>query len=780
MPNVAARLRLSDRIERDRAEPDAETLLDLGKLPGMLRRQGWLLAFWIATLVALGVLVLATTPPRYRAVASVLLIGEPERRADQVGAIGIVTPASLDTAQQLLRSRTLALRVVDALDLHEDSVFLNTPTSLLSRMIGTATGAARGILTLVEPAPEPRSSPVRTDAERDLDRREAAARRLQQDLFLGNRSRSAAIDIGYEGYDAALAAGIANAYTAAYTADRLETSFDATTQTTQFLRQRIDELEADARRAALEAETFRAASGLVESGDRLLTEDTLARFSGELAQAQAELARADALVESYDALLRRGPGALTEGDGARASLPGDVRVAEMGQVLSGLTARRAEVARAFGNDHPQVAVIDEQIAAQAQRVFAETERQAEVARGEAGLARARVASLQGGLVPLVEANSEALRARIEYRILQQRAEAFTRLYEVFLTQFQEAEQLQLYPADQIRVLTPADVPRGPSSPSSRRVLALAVVLGLLVGAVHAALREWRETSLRTASDVTDGLGVRFLGYLSVPPAALRGREGADRAHRPKSKDGFKNRAIEYPLAHVTAAGSSYVETLRAVRSAVTSGADGTGARVVGVTSLGGHERRTTFAADLAGMISLTRGRILLLDGDPRTSVLSRTLGLTAEDDPFPASFAECADAVVGSTIAGSAVDVSGWSDGIGSRDPSEILSSAAMHAAIARSAKTYDCVVVDMPSLDLSVDARELLAAIEVVVVVARWGETQIEDLRHALLDQPTLGDRLGGVVLCDVDTKRLRRYTGSRAPRLAHRGRNSEDSTFY
>ena len=778
MPDVAARLRLKDLNERDGAEPDAESLLDLGKLPGMLRRQGWLLAFWIATFVAVGVLFLATTPPRYRAVASVLLIGEPERRADQVGAIGVVTPASLDTAQQLLRSRALALRVVDMLDLHEDPAFLDTPTSLLSRVTGTATGAVRGLLALVEPAPEPRSGPPRTDAERDLDRREAAARRLQQDLFLGSRSRSAAIDIGYEGYDAALAAGIANAYTAAYTADRLETSFDATTQTTQFLRQRIDELEADARRAALEAETFRAGSGLVESGDRLLTEDTLARFSGELAQAQAELARADALVGSYDGLLAQGTEALTEDDGLRASLPGDGRVAEMGQVLSGLTARRAEVARAFGDDHPQVAVIDEQIAAQSQRIFAETARQAEVARGEAGLARARVASLQGGLVPLVEANSEALRARIEYRILQQRAEAFTRLYEVFLTQFQEAEQLRLYPADQIRVLTPADVPRGPSSPSSRRVLALAIVVGLLVGAVHAALREWRETSLRTASDVTDGLGVRFLGYLPVPPVALRGRGGADRAHRPEPENGSTNRPIAYPLAHVTAAGSSYAETLRAVRSAVASGADGAGARVIGVTSLAGNEGRTTFAADLAGMISLTRGRVLLIDGDPRTSVLSRTLGLTAEDDPFPASFAEGADGVAGSTIAGSAVDVSGWPDGTGSRDPSEILSSAEMHAAIARSAEAYDCVVVDMPPLDLGVDARELLPAIGAVVVVARWGETRIEDLRHALLDQPTLEDRLGGVVLCDVDPKRLRRYTGSREPLPVQQRGNLDDLT--
>lgn len=775
---MGMRLRLSDRVEPDGPDSEGETLLDLGKLPGIIRRQRWLLGFWVAVMVALGVLVLATTPLRYRAVASVLLIGEPESRADQVGAIGVVTPASLDTAQQLLRSRTLALRVVDTLGLHDDPIFLDKPTSLLSRVIGTATGAVRRLLALVEPAPALRSGPVRTAADLDSDRREAAARRLQQDLFLNSSARSAAIEIGVEGHDAEQTARIANAYPDAYSADRLETSFDATTQTTQFLRQRIDELETDARRAALEAETFRATSGLVESGDRLLTEDTLARFSGELAQAQADLARADALVASYDALIARGPVALTEDDGLRASLPGDVRVAEMGQVLSDLTARRAEVARAFGDSHPQVAVIDDQITVQARRIFAETERQSEVARGEADLARARVTSLRGGLVPLVDANSEALRLQIEYRILQQRADSFTRLYEVFLSQFQEAEQLRLYTVDQIRVLTPADVPRGPSSPSSRRVLALAIVLGLLIGAAHAALRELRDTTVRTEADVIDGLGVRFLGYLPVLPPVLRDRGRSDRSPPDRSPDGPEDPSLNYPLAHVAAADSDYAETLRAVRSAATRGADGSGGCIIGVTSLLGHRGKTTVAADLAGMISLTRGRVLLVDGDPRTSALSRALGLTAGDALLPALSGTGAGGRGQSTITGTMVDVVGWPGGSGAQSPTEILSSTAMHAALAHAAETHDVVVVDMAPLDLGMDARELLPSIDVVVLVARWGRTPIADLQHALLDEPHLADRLAGIVLDEVDPKGLRRYAGPPRLRPGPMGGNLDDLT--
>ncbi|MGB3556847.1 MAG: chromosome partitioning protein ParA, partial [Jannaschia sp.] len=86
---------------------------------------------------------------------------------------------------------------------------------------------------------------------------------------------------------------------------------------------------------------------------------------------------------------------------------------------------------------------------------------------------------------------------------------------MFLSQFQEADQLRLYPVGQIRVLTPADVPRDAASPSAKRTLAIAIVLGLMAGLAHVAVREWRERYLRTAEDISDGLGVRVLGYLPM-------------------------------------------------------------------------------------------------------------------------------------------------------------------------------------------------------------------------------------------------------------------------
>lgn len=752
---------------------EGETLFDLGKLLTILRRQRWILAAWVAIFVILGIAVLATTPPTYRAVASVLLIGEPERRADQVGTTGSVTAASVDTAEQLLRSRALALRVVEKLDLDRNETFLDQPVSLMSRIVGGAMNAVRGALDALAPTPERVSGPPATEEDRIARRRDAAARRLQQNLFLDSSSRSAAMDIGVELHDPALAAQIANAYTEAYTEDRLETSFDATMRTTEFLKQRLSELETDARRAALAAERFRAESGLVESGDRLMTEDTLGRFSGELSQAQADAARASALVASYDAALARGPEALTGTDIERASLPGDARLGEMEQALSGLMARRAEVARNFGDDHPQVAAIDAQIAGQARRLYAEMERQADVARGQASLADARVASLQNALVPLVDANSEALRAQIEYRLLQQRAESFTRLYEVFLSQFQEADQLRLFPAGQIRVLTPADVPRDAASPSSKRVLALAIVLGLMAGLAHAALREWRDRHLRTGEDVSEGLGVRFLGYLPVLPAGRRVAAPADRVDGDDDGlsadlatpriEGAPKPLVEYPLAHQHVPQSRYSETLRTIRNAATlAPTGGNRGAILGVTSLTEGEGKSTIAADLAGMISIARGRVLLVDGDPRHAGLSRMLGLGPESD--------MTDAVVDgadwrdrrATIAGTGVDVIGWSDPRSRMHPTEILSAPAVGEILTEAAGEYAHVVVDLSALGPVVDARELIPHIDQFVMVSRWGSTPRAEMQRMLLDEPELASHLLGIVFNRVDMKRLRQFAGA------------------
>lgn len=762
---------MADSDTRQGPDPQtggSEVLIDFAKLRQAARRQRWVLLLWIVGFCMLGLAYLATTPPSYRASSTVLLAGQSTGPVEDADTGTNLTDAWIETAQQVFRSHDLAVRVDDILSLHDNPAFLNAPTSLTARIIGTVTGNIRGALDLLSPQPdtetgaETSSEPAEDAAAQAV--KSKVARGLQADLIVGRIGRSNALEIGIELHDPVLAARIVNAYTDAYTSDRLSKSFEATTRTTEFLQQRLSELEADARKAAMEAEAFRAEAGLVATGEGLITEESLSRLNTELSLAQAEAARSRALVASYDNALARGADALTDIDQGRQSLPGDARLAEMGQALSALTARRAAVERNYGPDHPRLEALNAQIEESSQRLFAEMKRQAEVARGEFEVAEARVASLREAIVPLVEDNSEALRAQIEYRLLEQRTDTLMRLYETFLGQFQETEQLRLYSGSQIRVLTPAEVPRSAASPSAKRVLAIVIVLGLMFGLMHAAIREGRERYVRTAADVMDGLKLRFLGYLPKLPFAGRTREHDDKAPAdspvsPISETSAGRRAIQYPLAHMAGPRTRYSETLRTIRNVSQATIESRSGTMIGITSILPSDSKSVLAADFAGILSVSSSSVLLVDGDPRSRRLSRLLGLGAGSDladviADDADWRDCR-----ATIAGTNIDVIGWSEGATLSHPTDVLSSRGMGEFLIAASREYTHVVVDLSPLGPVVDAREVVPYVDQVILMAPWGKTPPELINQTLQQEPELSARLIGVVLGDVDMEELRRY---------------------
>ena len=82
----------------------------------------------------------------------------------------------------------------------------------------------------------------------------------------------------------------------------------------------------------------------------------------------------------------------------------------------------------------------------------------------------------------------------------------------------------------------ATPPRSPSYPKRALILTLSLFIGYLCGAGIGALREYRDRSLRVASQVRDDLGLEFLGMLPVVERQLPSRSAA-------ASGGIKGRSI---------------------------------------------------------------------------------------------------------------------------------------------------------------------------------------------------------------------------------------------
>src|SRR5690606_22761403 len=97
------------------------------------------------------------------------------------------------------------------------------------------------------------------------------------------------------------------------------------------------------------------------------------------------------------------------------------------------------------------------------------------------VAQAQVTALRDSLGLAVDVNSEAGQKQVQLKALEQRADTLTTLHQTFLTRFQEIDQQKTFPISNVRILSPADVPRDAAGPSTSRVLALMLVLGALAG-----------------------------------------------------------------------------------------------------------------------------------------------------------------------------------------------------------------------------------------------------------------------------------------------------------
>ncbi len=791
--------------------PDTGESLNLRRLLAAARRQRWAFVVWVAIALVLGIAYLATTPPTFFTGSTVLLAGNVNRAIEEMSSVESQTNTEneLESAQEVIRSQQIALAVTDALQLHHNETYLNPPVSGASTLVDAIKSVVRVPINLLRPAPPLTTGAVDVDSE--TAKRAAVARDLRDSIQISRIGRSSAFFIGFESHDPVIATDIADAYAKAYVADLLNANFEATEQTTEWLQVRLDELQGSAQQAAMKAERFRTENGLVASRGALMTEENVGQLNEDLAEAVAELARSRALMDTYDDVLQKGPKALIGEDGLRFTLPGDDRLKLMQEELSTLIGRLGELERNSTTSAIEAAPLRDKIDQQLQILFVEMGRLAEAARGEFEVAEARVVALRDSLGLAMDTNSAASEAQVQLRALEQRALTLSMLYQTFLTRFQEMDQQKTFPISNVRILSGAEMPTTPSSPSPSRVLALMLVLGLIAGFATAIVREWRDRLLRTGDDVQAETGSKFLGYLPIIPDETADDDahgGSPRNATAERSQGLlswlfsrrgspNNQALQFQrrrgpapvqaghapthdarnLAHVADHPRSlFAETVRNIRFASDVRMGERPGRVIGVTSVLPSEGKSTIAANLATMLAAFDDPVLLIDADPRNPGLSRSLRLTGSPGLVEALMGKAPWRSLIHVQQDTGVHLLTCETPKLMSYSSELLGSASMRALLADLRVEFPTIILDLAPLGPVVDARVLLPMLDQIVLVAEWGATPKELLRATLAGEPALADKLLGVVLNKVDMVALKDYV----PRASNEAFYSDYGDYF
>jgi tyrosine-protein kinase len=280
------------------------------------------------------------------------------------------------------------------------------------------------------------------------------------------------------------------------------------------------------------------------------------------------------------------------------------------------------------------------------------------------------------------------------------------------------------------------------SPKPVRNIAIAGVLGFILGLLAAFLRDHFDRGLRNREMVEQEFGVPVIGQ--IPFAKLRKRD-----RRVVFWQGFGEVAESFRALR---ANLQYLGVKRPLRTIL-------------ITSASPQQGKTTVAANLALAIARSGANVIVLEGDLRRPRL---------DDAFDASphgpgltsvlvgEMDVDEAIVdvampstltaeGSTHGEREGRLSFLPSGPQPPNPSELLSSVPMTKLLDRLALGYDYVLIDSPPVLIVADALELARLVDGVVLVVRRNHATKDDARELRALVERLGINLLGVVFTDV-----------------------------
>lgn len=307
----------------------------------------------------------------------------------------------------------------------------------------------------------------------------------------------------------------------------------------------------------------------------------------------------------------------------------------------------------------------------------------------------------------------------------------------------------------LSIFEQAAAPDAPSSPRVPLNLVLGTLLGLIVGAGYAFLREIFDTRIRSQADVERTVQAGILGTFAADPSV---------ENEPViiHKDAFSPRA----------------ESFRQLRTHLRFTNIAGGAQTVVVSSSIPGEGKTSIATNLAIMLAESGTRVLLIDADLRRPRVAKYLGLEGSVG---------LSGVLSHTVAPEDA-IQKWGDdgalhvmasGRPAPNPSELLGSPTMEKLISRLETDYEVVVIDTPPL-LPVTDPAILGAMAsgVVLVVSADGRTNRGDVTQAVANLEAVGARLLGVVVNQIDRAARNHSYYDYRPELEEPGDRSESTT--
>lgn len=687
------------------AEPPGDDLKDrLLRYWRIALKRRWMILGITGVVTMVGLLLTLMMTPTYTASATLQI----DRQAPKVVDSGMETeragfdPEFYQTQYELLKSRSLAERVVSSLNLTENPILFGTAKEgWLKRLWHNLTGT---------PPPERPSLDVR---------KRAATGFVQGGLEVNAQRLSRIVRLSFRSPDPTLSQQVVNAVADGFIAANLERRFDASSYARTFLEERLQQLKVKLEESDRNLVQYAQQEQIVNLDDKQsLVGADLESLNTKLASVRADRIKNEELWHQAETSQGLGLTQILDSPviqklrDARAQLEADYQ-----QKRSLLKPAYPEMV----NLRARISEIDKQIQSEVDNIKGAIKAQYEASLSEEQALVKKLDDLKGQALNL-KARS------IKYNILQREADTNRTLYDGLLQRYKEIGVAGGIGTNNVSIVDSAQLPRGRSSPSLRRNLAMALMLGLLGGVACAFGLELFDDTLKSPEDVEMRLGLPVLGVI---PKLGRDEVLADQLTDPRSAMSEAYRSLCTALQFTTDSGVPKTLLISSARAS---------------------EGKSTTASTLARNFAQLGARVLLIDSDLRDPSLHKVMKLenAAGLSNYLAGVARPPELLQATGIE----NLTFMAAGPLPPNPAQLLAGPKMASLLSVGSEVYDLIIIDGPPVMGLADSPLLAHITAGTLLVAAAGQTRIGMVRQALKRLNFARADMLGILLTKFDTR--------------------------
>lgn len=630
------------------------------------------------------------------------------------------------TQHEVLRSRRIAERIVDKLDL------VNHPEFKVAQKLEAEPSRFQKVIDLVRNSFGTENKPdtivnVDQDALRSSVVKSVMARIKVQPLI-----NTHIVNVHATAKDAELSAEIANNVVISYINSEFESRQGISEKATGLLTTRLEELKKQLQNSEKKLQAFYESEQLVNvGGTRGLSEEEISDNSRRLRDANKVKTE---LKNVYEKIVQANnqPELLQE----ITAIQQDSLVQSTKRSYLTASENVSELESRYGPKHPKMVAAQARLKEASDSYRRQLKVSADGIRSQFQNASSTVNVLAGTVAASREQIQKMDRNQYQLELLQHEVKSNRDLYDSFLTRYKETDAASNLDIGNARIIDAAVIPTRPYKPRKKLWVVSAALLGLLLGLALALLRSFLDNTIKSPSDLERITGIPVISILPFVKGGLWKTPKVARLE------------LDEP-------NSVFSEGIRTLRTSLMLSDLPTKRKRILITSSIPSEGKTSTSVNLAIALAQTE-KVLLIEGDLRRPSISSYLEVPNSNESGLAKLLTGDSVIVKDCVyrfeAGK-LDV--LPCGQTPANPSELLGSPQFAKLLDKLGGIYDRIIIDSPPCQVVSDALLLARISDGIVFLAKADSTHSRIVTAAIRQLRTTKTPILGAVLNQANLRK-------------------------